>query len=99
MRRSLYKDYKRRKEYAKNEISYLIYKAFACNKILPVRKRLTYFNLLDNARKNTSITRIRNRCLITGRGRGIIREYGLSRIELKRRIEAGLIPGMRKASW
>ncbi len=45
------------------------------------------------------VTRIRNRCAITGRGRGIIKEYGISRIVFKQLADQGKIPGLRKASW
>lgn len=44
-------------------------------------------------------TRKRNRCLITGRSRGVYRKFGVSRIVLRELALKGLIPGMRKASW
>jgi small subunit ribosomal protein S14 len=45
------------------------------------------------------ITVMRNRCLITGRGRGIIKEYAVSRIIFRQLADQGKIPGIRKASW
>jgi small subunit ribosomal protein S14 len=44
-------------------------------------------------------TRKKNRCQITGRGRGVYRKFGISRIMLRQLALEGKIPGMRKASW
>ena len=44
-------------------------------------------------------TRKKNRCQITGRGRGVYRKFGISRIILRQLALEGKIPGMRKASW
>lgn len=47
----------------------------------------------------SSATRIRNRCMITGRGRGVYRKFNISRIMLREMAAEGLISGVRKASW
>jgi small subunit ribosomal protein S14 len=44
-------------------------------------------------------SRKKNRCQITGRGRGVYRKFGISRIMLRELALEGKIPGMRKASW
>ncbi len=44
-------------------------------------------------------TRVRNRCSITGRPRGYMRKFGLSRIAFRELALRGEIPGVRKASW
>jgi small subunit ribosomal protein S14 len=44
-------------------------------------------------------TRVRNRCAITGRPRGFMRKFGLSRITFRELALRGEIPGVRKASW
>jgi small subunit ribosomal protein S14 len=49
--------------------------------------------------KNASPVRLHNRCKITGRPKGYIRQFGISRIQLREMASAGLIPGIRKASW
>lgn len=49
--------------------------------------------------RTSSATRIRNRCMITGRARGVYRKFNISRIMLREMASEGLIPGMRKASW
>ena len=48
--------------------------------------------------RNSSSTRVRNRCMITGRGRGYYRKFGISRIMLREMASRGLMPGVRKAS-
>ena len=49
--------------------------------------------------RNSSGTRIRNRCQLTGRPRGTYRKFKLSRIAVRELSSAGLIPGMTKSSW
>jgi small subunit ribosomal protein S14 len=54
---------------------------------------------LDLLPKNASPVRLKNRCQLTGRGRGYIRHFGISRIMFRDMALNGLIPGVRKASW
>jgi len=49
--------------------------------------------------KNASPVRLHNRCKITGRPKGYVRQFGISRIQLREMASAGLIPGLKKASW
>lgn len=49
--------------------------------------------------RNSSATRVRNRCLLSGRPRGYHRKFGLSRIALRELGSLGLIPGIIKSSW
>ena len=49
--------------------------------------------------RDSSKTRIRNRCSMTGRPRAYLRQFGLSRITFREMALQGLIPGVRKASW
>ena len=49
--------------------------------------------------RDSSATRIRNRCSMTGRPRAFVRQFGLSRVALREMALNGLIPGVRKASW
>jgi small subunit ribosomal protein S14 len=55
--------------------------------------------LLDKLPKNTSKVRLRNRCALTGRGRGFVRMFGISRIKFRDLASEGKIPGVTKASW
>jgi small subunit ribosomal protein S14 len=49
--------------------------------------------------KNASSVRMHNRCSITGRPKGYMRQFGISRIQFREMASAGLIPGVKKASW
>ena len=54
---------------------------------------------LQKLPRNGSMTRVRVRCSITGRGRGNYRKFGLCRIKFRELALEGLIPGVTKASW
>jgi small subunit ribosomal protein S14 len=54
---------------------------------------------LNKLPKNSAPTRIRNRCATTGRPRGVLSKFGLSRNEFRRLASYGQIPGVTKASW
>jgi small subunit ribosomal protein S14 len=57
------------------------------------------YKALDALPKNASPVRLKNRCQLTGRPRGYIRYFGLSRISFRDMALNGKIPGVRKASW
>ena len=54
---------------------------------------------LQSIPKNANPIRLHNRCQLTGRPKGYIRLFGLSRIQFREMASAGLIPGVKKASW
>jgi len=54
---------------------------------------------LQKLPRDASPTRVNNRCSLTGRQRGYIRKYGISRIKFRELALDGKIPGVRKASW
>lgn len=54
---------------------------------------------LQKLPKNSSPIRYRNRCKLSGRPRGYIRQFGISRINFREMASNGLIPGVKKASW
>ncbi|MEX1189996.1 MAG: 30S ribosomal protein S14 [Bacteroidia bacterium] len=54
---------------------------------------------LQKLPRNSSKIRLRNRCKLTGRPRGYIRQFGLSRITFREMASDGKIPGVTKASW
>ncbi len=54
---------------------------------------------LQGLPKNASSVRLHNRCSLTGRPKGYIRQFGISRIQFREMASAGLIPGVKKASW
>ena len=54
---------------------------------------------LSRLPKNSNPIRLHNRCLITGRPKGYMRQFGISRITFREMASKGLIPGVKKASW
>ena len=54
---------------------------------------------LQKLQRNASPVRLHNRCKITGRPKGYIRQFGLSRVIFREMANKGLIPGLTKASW
>jgi small subunit ribosomal protein S14 len=54
---------------------------------------------LDKLPKNSSAVRLHNRCKLTGRPRGYMRTFGISRVTFREMALAGKIPGVTKASW
>lgn len=62
-------------------------------------KELGDFDGLAKLPRNSSPTRHKNRCVSTGRPRGYMRQFGLSRIAFREQASKGNIPGVTKASW
>lgn len=54
---------------------------------------------LNKMKRDTNPIRLRNRCALTGRSRGVYRKFGLSRLCFREMALQGLIPGITKASW
>lgn len=57
------------------------------------------YEALQKLPKNASPVRLHNRCKLTGRPRGYMRVFGISRVTFREMANQGLIPGVRKASW
>ncbi len=62
-------------------------------------KKAGDYDALDKIPKNASPVRLRNRCQLTGRPRGYIRQFGISRIKFRELASNGKIPGITKSSW
>ena len=54
---------------------------------------------LSRLPRNSNPNRLHNRCQLTGRPKGYMRQFGLSRISFREMASEGLIPGVKKASW
>ncbi len=54
---------------------------------------------LSRLPKNSNPIRLHNRCSLTGRPKGYMRQFGISRITFREMASKGLIPGVKKASW
>ena len=57
------------------------------------------YEALQKLPKNASPVRMHNRCKMTGRPKGYMRVFGISRMQFREMASAGLIPGVKKASW
>ncbi len=57
------------------------------------------YEALDKLPKNSSPVRLKNRCQLTGRPKGYMRQFGICRVIFRDMALAGKIPGVRKASW
>ena len=68
-------------------------------KDLSMDKRFKIQNKLNELPRNSSHIRVRNRCKLTGRTRGVYRKFGLSRIKLRELSMSGSLPGVVKSSW
>lgn len=69
------------------------------NKNITLKKRFEAQLLLSEIPRNSSSTRIRNRCVLSGRGRGVYRIFKLSRIWIRILASEGKLPGVSKSSW
>ena len=57
------------------------------------------YDALDKLPKNASPVRLHNRCKLTGRPKGYMRKFGISRVTFREMASQGKIPGVTKASW
>jgi small subunit ribosomal protein S14 len=58
-----------------------------------------YLRAKAEGRKMKHATKVYNRCVLTGRSRGFMRDFGISRICFRELAEKGQVPGVRKSSW
>lgn len=65
----------------------------------PLEERLAAVDALNKMPKNSSKIRLHNRCQFTGRARGFLRKFKMSRLCFREMANQGLIPGIVKASW
>jgi len=90
---------KRRRMAAKHSGRRARLKAIACDRSLPAEERFAARLKLAELPRNSSPTRIRNRCDVTGRPRAFYRKLKMSRVSLRDLTSQGMIPGMVKSSW
>ncbi|MFC4271047.1 30S ribosomal protein S14 [Sneathiella chungangensis] len=93
------RDLKRRRMADKYAAKRAELKAISKNEELPQEERFAARLKLAALPRNSSKTRLRNRCELTGRPRGVYRKLKLSRIGLRDMASNGQIPGMVKSSW
>lgn len=65
----------------------------------PEAEREAAIKKLRRLPRDSNIIRVRNRCVLTGRARGVYRKFGLGRMKLRERALSGQLPGVKKSSW
>ncbi|WP_025899902.1 30S ribosomal protein S14 [Sneathiella glossodoripedis] len=93
------RDLKRRRLVEKYSAKRTALKAIINDENVPQDERFAARLKLAELPRNSSRTRVRNRCELTGRPRGVYRKFKLSRIGLRDMASAGQIPGVVKSSW
>lgn len=93
------RDLKRRRLAKSCEAKRARLKAIIKDQAKPAEERFAASLKLAELPRNSSKTRIRNRCLVTGRPRGFYRKMKMSRLALRQLGSEGKIPGLVKASW
>jgi small subunit ribosomal protein S14 len=93
------KDKGKRDKFFKAESRKLVYRAVFTNRLLPSRVRLFAFRKLAYISKHSSIGQLRNRCILTGRGRGVFRFFKLSRFQFKKFANLGYLTGVERTGW
>ena len=68
-------------------------------KDLTLEERFKIQSKLNELPRDSSKIRVRNRCKLTGRARGVYRKFGLSRIKIRELSMSGALPGVAKSSW
>ena len=68
-------------------------------KDLTLEERFKMQSKLNELPRDSSKIRVRNRCRLTGRARGVYRKFGLSRIKIRELSMSGALPGVAKSSW
>ena len=96
---SINKNERRKKLVQKYAAKFAALKATADDESLDETERLMARLKMAELPRNANPTRVRNRCVTTGRPRGYYRKFGLCRIELRDKGNKGLIPGLTKSSW
>lgn len=93
------KDKNRRNIYALYEQKKLILKSISQNFKLPKKTRNAAYLKLISLPKDSSITKIRNRCVITNRPRAVYKKFKMSRLMFRKLALQGRLIGIKKASW
>ena len=93
------RDQKRRINFLKNELKRMQYKSIIKNFDIPGETKEECVSKLNKIPRNSSKVRIKNRCILTGRGRAVYSFCRLSRIRFRELASQGLLLGVSKCSW
>ena len=89
-RRNMVKKFNEKRQSLKKQIM---------KKDLSIEERFKIQSKLNELPRDSSKIRVRNRCKLTGRTRGVYRKFGLSRIKIRELSMSGALPGVVKSSW
>ena len=89
-RKNIVKKYNKKRQSLKKQIM---------KKDLSIEERFKIQSKLNELPRDSSKIRVRNRCKLTGRTRGVYRKFGLSRIKIRELSMSGALPGVVKSSW
>jgi len=89
-RRNIVKKFNNKRQSLKKQIM---------KKDLSIEERFKIQSKLNELPRDSSKIRVRNRCKLTGRTRGVYRKFGLSRIKMRELSMSGALPGVVKSSW
>jgi ribosomal protein S14 len=99
MKSWIQRDKKKRRLFLVNESKRKSLKSLVYNRDLPFKIRWQANLLLSKFPRSSSLTRINNNCVLTGRNHAVIQKFRLSRLALRSLIAEGLISGVKKSSW
>ena len=99
MRNSMEKDKNKRELVQKYELERTLYKSIIKNRNLDSNTRYEYVLKLNKLPRNSSKVRIMNRCIRSGRSKAVLRNFKISRIEIRELVAKGLLQGVTKSSW
>jgi len=100
MRLKFVKDKKRRNSFRLKELQFQLSKSVSSNKRLPILVRVSATLLKTTGfSRNCSLTRIRNRCIVSGRSRSVFSKFKVSRIIFRDFVLKGLFTGVRFSVW
>ena len=89
-RRNIVKKFNKKRQSLKKQVM---------KKDLSIEERFKLQSKLNELPRNSSKIRVRNRCKLTGRTRGVYRKFGLSRIKIRELSMSGELPGVVQSSW
>lgn len=98
MKAKLAQDKKKRNLVKKFEKERKNYKSIYSNESLNNQIRIQALKNLQSLPRNSSSTRVKNRCILSGRSRGVQRDFKMSRIFFRKKAIEGYLPGIKKAS-
>ncbi len=99
MQKQIKKNIKQRLQFLENEKKRIILKAITQNLLINKQNRWKTQQQFFEITQESSLTRIKNRCIMTGRSRSIYRFFKLSRLQLRKWASYGFLPGVSKHSW